>query len=69
MVSVTNLHNRYDKSLICHFIDDSVYTLSDPVAFFPGKLFTANRARILFECLHALQKTGNILIWDWPKIL
>ena len=35
MFSVTNLHNRHDKKLICHFINDSVYTLSDPVTLLP----------------------------------
>jgi len=33
MPSVTNLHNRYDKKLICHLIYDSVRTLPDPVSF------------------------------------
>jgi len=33
--SVTNLHNRYDKKFICHFVYNSVHTLSDPVALLP----------------------------------
>lgn len=35
MPSVTDLHKRYNKKLICHFIYDSVHTLSDPVALLP----------------------------------
>ncbi len=32
MLSMSNLHNRYDKKLIFHFIYDSVAPLSDSVA-------------------------------------
>ena len=35
MFSVTHLYNRYYKKLICHFIDDSVNTLSNPVTLLP----------------------------------
>jgi len=35
MFSVTNLHNRYDKKFTCHFINDSIYTLSDPITLLP----------------------------------
>jgi len=69
MFSVTNLHNRHDKKLICHFINDSVDTLSDPVTLFPRKLFTTNWTGILLQRLHVLKKMGNIFVWDWPKIL
>ena len=35
MFTMTNLHNRNDKKIICHFIQDSVYTLSNTVAQLP----------------------------------
>ena len=35
VLSVTNFHHRHDQKLICNFINDSVYTLSDPVALLP----------------------------------
>ena len=35
MLSMTNLHNRYDKKLLFHFIYNSVHTLSDSVALLP----------------------------------
>lgn len=35
VLSVTNVHHRHDQKLICNFINDSVYTLSDPVALLP----------------------------------
>lgn len=35
MFSMTNLHRRYDKKLICHFIYDPVQARSDPVGSYP----------------------------------
>ncbi len=65
---VTDLHHRYGQKLICYLVYDAVHTLPNPVALLPGKLFTADRAGILLQFLHALKNTGNIFVWDWPKI-
>jgi hypothetical protein len=65
---VTHLHHRHGQKLICYLVYDAVRTLPNPVALLPGKLFTADRAGILPQFLHALKNTGNIFVWDWPKI-
>ncbi len=35
ILSVTNLHDGYDKKFIYHFIYDSVHTVSDTVTLLP----------------------------------
>ncbi|MEX1199079.1 MAG: hypothetical protein WEB57_14610 [Pseudohongiellaceae bacterium] len=60
--AVTGFDNGHDEMLIRHFVNDPVHTLPDPVTLLPGKLFTAHWPWVVLQRLHALKKTGNILV-------
>ncbi len=64
VLSMANLHNRYDKKLIHHFIDNSVHTLPDSITLLSREFFTADWARIILQRLHALKNASNIFVGD-----
>ena len=64
--SMANFDHHDDELVFADFIDDSVYSLSNPIPFLRRKLYATVSAWINTQSLNPLQNADNILFGDAP---
>jgi hypothetical protein len=63
---MANSDDHNDELVFADFIDNSVDSLSNPIAFLRGKLYAPLSAWITTQSLNPFQDTRNILFGDAP---
>lgn len=65
---MTDFDDHDDELVFADFIDNSVDSLSNPIALLSRKLYAPFTAWIITQHLDALQNSSNILFRDAPEI-
>lgn len=63
-----DLYDSYYQLLIYDLVNDPVVSLTDPIAFLSGELFTAQSAWVVGECVYAFENAFNIGLRNIPQV-